>query len=165
MIILLNNFKNMNYLKIVISILICQSAGVIGSIFTSKSVNSWYKQLNTPSFNPPSWLFGPVWLILYSMMGFSLYMVYEKGFEKREVKVAVIFFIVHLVVNALWSFIFFGLRNPGAAFACIIILLAMIIISIILFFKVDKTASYLLIPYLLWVSFASVLNYSIWKLN
>lgn len=155
----------MNYLKIFVSILICQSAGLIGSIFTAKSISSWYQFLNKPSFNPPNWIFGPVWITLYTLMGISLYMVYSKGMNRNDVRLAVIVFLFHLAFNALWSILFFGLRNTGLAFAGILVLLVLIVLIVYLFYKIDKKAAYLLLPYLLWVSFASVLNFSIWRLN
>ena len=152
-------------IQLIISIFICQLAGIIGSVATVSSVNSWFTTLNKPSFNPPGWLFGPVWITLYTVMGISLYLIYQKGFEKKEVKFAIYLFIFHLVINALWSLIFFGLKNPGLAFFEIIILWILIVVLIILFWRINRTASILLIPYLLWVSFATVLNYSIWQLN
>lgn len=155
----------MNYLKILISILVCQSAGLVGSVFTTKSISSWYKFVNKPSFNPPNWIFGPVWITLYTLMGVSLYMVYSKGMERKDVRLAVIIFLIHLVLNAFWSILFFGLKNPGLAFAEILILLVFIIVIFFLFYRIEKTAAYILIPYLLWVSFASILNFSIWRLN
>lgn len=147
-----------------IFIMISFSAAAIGSFFTSSDSN-WYKNLIKPSFNPPSWVFGPVWTILYIMMGISAYLIWGKRDENSLAIIALIIFFIHLIFNATWSIAFFGLQNPALAFINIIILLFFIITLIFIFFKIDKTACYLLIPYLLWVSFATILNYSIWQLN
>jgi benzodiazapine receptor len=164
-----------------VSILISNLAGVIGSIGTASSVNTWYVTLTKPSFNPPGWIFGPVWLLLYTLIGISLYLVllqnkkptglfswfkYKLQRKKRErIQSAIVFFLIHLVVNALWSLVFFGMRDVGSALIVIILLWIMILTLIIEFFKIDKKAGLLLIPYLVWVSFATVLNYSILILN
>lgn len=154
-----------NISKLIISIAICQSAGIIGSIFTISAIPTWYSFLNKPSFSPPNWIFGPVWTLLYTLMGISLYLIWQKGIEKKEVKRAINFFGIHLVVNALWSIIFFGLRNPLMGLVFIIILWALIIVVIDRFQRIDKRAAVLLLPYFAWVSFATVLNYTIWQLN
>ncbi len=147
-----------------IFIMISFSAGAIGSFFTSSDSN-WYKNLIKPSFNPPGWVFGPVWTVLYIMMGISAYLIWQKKDSDHLAIIALIIFFIHLFFNTTWSIAFFGLQNPALAFINIIILLFFIITLIFIFFKIDKTACYLLIPYLLWVSFATVLNYSIWQLN
>jgi benzodiazapine receptor len=147
------------------SIIICQLAGFIGSLFTTSSIPRWYANINKPSFNPPNWVFAPVWTTLYLLMGISLFLVWRTGLNEKEVKIAVAVFIFQLALNALWSFLFFGLESPFAAFIEIIFLWASIFISIILFLQISRIAGYLLIPYLLWVSFASILNFSIWRLN
>jgi len=121
--------------------------------------------LKKPSFNPPSWLFGPVWITLYTMMGVSLYLIWQKRGEIKLAWPAIIFFLIHLAVNASWSIIFFGQKNIIGALILIVALWFMIVASIFLFYKINKTAAYLLVPYLLWVSFASILNYSLWRLN
>ncbi|MFA6605337.1 MAG: TspO/MBR family protein, partial [Patescibacteria group bacterium] len=121
--------------------------------------------LNKPSFNPPSWIFGPVWTTLYILMGIALYLIWQEGLKKAFVKNSFILFIVNLVLNSLWSITFFGLQNPALAFLVIVLLWITILVLIIRFYRINKLASYLLIPYLLWVSFASVLNFSIWQLN
>jgi tryptophan-rich sensory protein len=144
------------------AIVLCQLAGIIGSFFTASSVSTWYAALNKPSFNPPSWVFGPVWITLYTLMGISLYLVWRSG--SRDWVVLGVFGF-QLVLNALWSILFFGMQSPGIAFAEIIVLLLSILLTMVLFFTVSRTASYLLIPYALWVSFAAVLNFAIWRLN
>lgn len=154
-----------NTLKLIVSIAICEGAGLIGSFFTAAAIPAWYAELIKPSFNPPSWLFGPVWIILYALMGISLYLIWRKGLANPEIKFAFIFFLVHLFFNAIWSIIFFGAKNISLALADIILLWLMILILIWRFSRIDTIAAWLLVPYFLWVSFASVLNYSIWKLN
>lgn len=153
------------FFQTILFVLLSQSAGLIGSIFTTSSIASWYSGVNKPSFNPPNWIFGPVWISLYTLMGIASYLVWQKRGENPLAKTALIIFFVHLVFNALWSIIFFGLHSPMWAFFEIIILWIMILVLIALFYKIDKRAAYLLVPYILWVSFASVLNFSIWRLN
>ena len=154
-----------NILKLIISILICQLAGFIGSIFTSSTVSNWYLTLSKPSFNPPSWVFSPVWITLFLLMGISLYLVWIKDINKKIVRIALTFFGIQLILNILWSVFFFGLKSPLLAFIEIIILWIFILITIIKFYRVSKTAAYLLIPYILWVGFAAVLNLLIVLIN
>lgn len=158
-------FKNVNISKLLASILLCQLAGVLGSVFTASSLDNWYILLEKPSFNPPSWVFFPVWTTLYTLMGISLYLVWEKGLQKPEVKKGILIFGIQLGLNSLWSFLFFGLKSPYYAFIEIILLWFAILLTILQFRKISKTASYLLLPYIVWVSFAAVLNYYIWILN
>jgi tryptophan-rich sensory protein len=147
------------------SIIICQLAGFIGSIFTTPAIPNWYANINKPTFRPPNWVFAPVWTTLYLLMGIALFLVLRKGLNEKGIKIAVAVFALQLVLNALWSYLFFGLESPFAAFIEIIFLWATILISIILFFRISWVAGALLIPYIIWVSFASVLNFSIWQLN
>lgn len=124
----------------------------------------WYEAINKPDWNPPSWLFGPVWSTLYTMMGAAVWLVWKKyGFT--DAKKAIILFLVQLVLNALWSQIFFGIQELGWAFAEILVLLAAIIATTIAFFEKSRVAGWLMVPYIAWVGFASVLNGSIWWLN
>ena len=150
----------MNYKRLIVSLVFPQIAGIVGSVFTISAIPTWYATLQKPSFSPPNWIFGPVWILLYILMGISIYLIWQK--EKKE---TFWFFWIHLAFNALWSIIFFGLKEPGLAFINIIIILFMIIILMIKFYKINKWASYLLIPYFLWVSFASLLNFFIFYLN
>jgi len=147
------------------AILLSQMAGVVGSTVTVSAIPTWYVGLTKPSFNPPNYLFGPVWIILYTLMGIAWYLVWLKGTEKKEISFSVRLFGVHLVVNALWSIIFFGLKELGLAFIVIVVLWGMIGYLAKLFYKIDKRAAYLLLPYWAWVSFASLLNFSIFWLN
>lgn len=148
--------------KLTVSIAIPLLAGAIGSVFTAKSVSTWYATLAKPAINPPNWLFGPVWTALYIMMGIALYIVWEAKREKRK---AFTLFGTQLALNAFWSILFFGMRQPFYAFIEIIALWAAILMTIISFYKVKRTAAYLLLPYILWVSYAAVLNYFLFALN
>ncbi len=152
-------------LKLVISLTICLFAGFIGSIFTGPSIPTWYATLIKPSFNPPDWIFAPVWTTLFVLMGISLYLVWNKGLQDKKVKTHLLIFGLQLALNVLWSFLFFGLHSPFYAFLEIIILWAAIVLTILNFSKVSRTAGLLLIPYICWVSFAAILNFSIWRLN
>ena len=146
-------------------ILLCLAAGAIGSIFTFQSIPTWYAGLNKPDFSPPNWVFGPVWTTLYIMMGIAAYLVYGQGMKKKEAGFALTLFGVQLVLNTLWSILFFGLQNPLYGLVCIIALWLSIAATIWKFYGISKNAGLLLVPYILWVSFASVLNLSIWMLN
>jgi benzodiazapine receptor len=154
-----------NVIKLIVSILVCQVAGGIGALFTTSSIPTWYATLNKPSFTPPSWIFGPVWTVLYLMMGIAAFLVWRKGLNDPQVKTALIIFVVQLALNALWSFLFFGLRSPLAGLVDIVLLWVFIMLTIVLFIRISTIAGLLLIPYLLWVSFATVLNFAIWRLN
>jgi benzodiazapine receptor len=151
-------------LTLIAAILLCESAGIIGSLFTFSEIPTWYASLEKPSFNPPNWLFGPAWTTLYALMGVSLYLVWKER-KKADIKVALAFFITQLILNAIWSILFFGLHSPILGLACIILLWLSIAATIFFFYKISKNAAYFLIPYILWVSFASILNASVWMLN
>ncbi len=147
-----------------LSIFICFFAGSVGSYFTYPEIKVWYTSINKPSFNPPNWIFGPVWSILYLLMGIALFLVWQKR-KTVDVRFAIGLFAVQLILNTTWSVVFFGSKDLFAAFVVIIILALMILFTMISFYRISKTASLLLLPYLLWVSFASYLNYSILLLN
>jgi translocator protein len=134
-------------------------------MFTGPSIPGWYAGLVKPPFNPPNWLFGPVWTLLYALMGIAAYLVYEKGRKEPKVRKALIIFAVQLALNALWSPVFFGAHALLGAAVVIVLLWAMILASIVLFSKISKAAAWLLVPYILWVSFATVLNISLYVLN
>lgn len=157
------SFKKVGQLIIAISV--CESAGVMGSLFTLRAIPDWYGTLQKPILNPPSWVFGPVWTMLYALMGISAFLVYQKGWKRKDVKFALGVFGAQLFLNAVWSVIFFGLHNPLAAFIEIFILWLVMLWMIVHFYKVSRLAAYLLIPYILWVSFAMYLNGSIVWLN
>ncbi|MBN2517805.1 MAG: tryptophan-rich sensory protein [Candidatus Altiarchaeota archaeon] len=151
--------------KLIVAILVSEMAGIIGSVFTTPAIPTWYATLEKPFFNPPSWVFAPVWTTLFVLMGIAAYLVWEKGFEKKEVRKALSIFGVQLVLNTMWSILFFGAQSPLLAFIEIIILWFAILLTIVKFWRISKNAGLLLIPYIAWVSFASVLNLSIWLLN
>lgn len=155
-----------NIFKLVGSIILCELAGIIGSVFTVSSIPTWYAALTKPALNPPNWIFGPVWTTLYFLMGVALYLVWtsKKGKETQRNQALWIFFI-QLALNTAWSIIFFGLESPGVALIEILIMWSAIAWTIKLFYPLSKLAAYLLIPYILWVSFATYLTYSIWILN
>ena len=155
----------MNYKRLIISLALPQLAGLIGSIFTAPAIATWYAGLIKPSFSPPNWIFGPVWITLYVLMGISVYLIWQKIEENKKLKEAMLIFWIHLFFNASWSIIFFGLQNPGLAFVNIIIIWLFIVALMIKFWQINKWSTYLLIPYFLWVSFASILNFFIWHLN
>jgi tryptophan-rich sensory protein len=148
--------------QVIIAILICQSAGLIGTIFTQDAVNTWYADLAKPDFAPPNWLFAPVWISLYTLMGISLFLIWQQG---KKAKWPLIIFYIQLIFNALWSIIFFGLQNISLALVEIILLAILIMVNIIQFWPLDKRASLFLMPYLFWVSFAGILNYYLFLLN
>ena len=157
--------KLRDVLKLVISIVACQCAGVIGSIFTTTAIPTWYAALQKPPFTPPNWLFAPAWITLYLLMGIAAFLIWRKGLEQKEVKLALVIFLVQLVLNALWSVVFFGLESPLYGMVVILVLWVVILLTILRFFRLSTTAGALLLPYILWVSFAAVLNVSIWVLN
>lgn len=150
---------------LIAAVLICELAGLIGSAFTYPSISDWYTKLNKPSFSPPNWLFAPVWVMLYLFMGVSAYLVWEKGMKKKEVRDALSIFVVQLLLNTLWSLLFFGLRCPLCGLLGIAVLWVAILLTIIKFRRISKTAALLLLPYILWVSFAVLLNFYVWMLN
>lgn len=154
-----------NKFKYTIAIITCLLVGFLSGFATQSSVGSWYLNLEKPFFNPPGWIFGPVWTTLYVLMGIAVARIWSLGWEKINVKIAVYAFITQLTLNALWSVLFFGLQNPLAAFIEILFLLTAIIYTTLRFKKLDKVAAYLMYPYILWVSFATILNFSIVILN
>lgn len=155
----------MNILKLVVCLAGTFLAAFIGSMATGPAIPTWYATLAKPSFNPPNWIFGPVWTALYTMMAISAYLVWQKGLEDGAVRVALALFIAQLALNALWSVLFFGLHSPLAGFACIAALWLALLFTILSFLKISAVAGWLLIPYILWVSFAAVLNLFVFVLN
>lgn len=151
-------------LKLVASVLLCQLAGFLGSLFTTPAIPTWYQTLNKPFFTPPNWIFSPVWISLFVLMGISLFFVWRRS-DHPQFKPALIFFFIQLILNTLWSIAFFGLKSPLLGLVDIILLWIAILLTVVHFLKISKLAGVLLIPYLLWVSFASLLNFSLWILN
>lgn len=154
-----------NITRLFLSISICLLTGGLGSLVTTPSVSTWFPTLIKPSFSPPNWLFAPVWTILFILMGISAYLIWDKGLKKKVVKEALLIFVFQLFLNFLWSLFFFGLHQPFLAFLEIIVLWIAILLTILKFRKISKTAGYLLLPYIAWVTFAAFLNFTITKLN
>ncbi|HGE72528.1 TPA: tryptophan-rich sensory protein [Candidatus Poribacteria bacterium] len=161
----MKHIKAVDTVKLAISIGVCLAAGFIGSIFTNASIPTWYMTLEKPSFNPPNWLFGPVWTALYILMGIAAFLVWRAGLGEPKARTALIIFIIQLILNVLWSVAFFGFRSPIAGLVVIVILWVAILLTILSFVKVSIIAGILLIPYILWVSFASILNAAIYVLS
>jgi len=151
--------------KLAVSVLICLAAGFIGSSFTTPSIATWYAQLQKPVFNPPNWIFAPVWTMLYLLMAIAAYLIWETGLVKKDARIALSIFALQLALNSLWSIIFFGWHSIPFAFVEILILWLAIVATIVLFNRISRTAAYLMAPYILWVSFAAVLNFSLMLLN
>ncbi len=154
-----------NPLKLVASIVIAELAGGIGSIFTTPSIATWFDTLNKPHLAPPNWVFGPVWTTLFVLMGTAAFLVWKRGFYRKDVKVALGIYAIQLVLNVFWSILFFGMHSPGLALAEISLLWISILVTIITFARISRSTTILLIPYIAWVSFAAYLNYAIWTLN
>jgi len=154
-----------NILKLIAAVLFCQAAGLLGALATTPSIGGWFKGLAKPSFNPPNWIFGPVWTTLYLLMGIALFLVWRRGLKTAGVKAALVLFLIQLVLNVLWSVLFFGLHQPALAFFEIAALWVLILLTMLKFFGFSRPAGWLLFPYLLWVSFASLLNFFLWRLN
>ena len=150
---------------LVSAIVISQLVGAIGSLFTAQAIPTWYATLAKPALNPPAWVFGPVWTTLYVLMGVAAFLVWRKGWARREGKIALAVFVGQLLLNTLWSVLFFVLHSPGGALIEIVLLWGAIVATIIAFAKISKLAAWLLAPYLAWVSFAIYLNYAFWSLN
>lgn len=146
-------------------IALCEAAGIIGSLFVVPALSGWYATLIKPPFAPPNWLFGPVWIILYLLMGIAVFLVWRKGPSHKEVRHALGRFALQLALNTLWPIIFFGVGSLGGAFFDIFLLWFVIVATIIAFSRISQTAAWLLAPYLVWVSYALILNFMLWNLN
>ena len=157
--------KSTTIIKILVSLGLPLVVGMLGSWATRPAIPTWYAALLKPSFAPPNWVFAPVWTGLYLLMGLAAFLVWRKGLSNRPVRQALLLFAGQLVLNLLWSFAFFGLRSPGAGLVVIVLLWLAIIVTVWRFEKVSPLAAGLLLPYLLWVSFALLLNFAIWKIN
>lgn len=172
-------FSSNKIIKLAACIIVCEFAGILGSVFTSPSIGKWYTTLQKPFFNPPNWIFAPVWTLIFLMMGIAFYIVWEKGWQvKNKIlvypkflsnfsgkKKTISIFFIQLFLNVFWSFLFFGWHNIGFAFIELLILWVAILLTIVSFYRISKKAAYLLYPYLAWVTFAGVLNFSLWVIN
>lgn len=154
-----------NIIKLVLSIALPLFIGFASSYFTITGVESWFAGIEKPSWNPPNWIFGPVWTTLYVLMGISLFLVWKSGSSKETKRYALILFGLQLIANFFWSFIFFDQHLIGVAFAEIVVLWVLILLTTFSFAKINKAAAWLLVPYISWVSFAAILNFTIWRLN
>ena len=151
--------------KLISAIVVCQGAGILGIPFTMSGMRGWYQALEKPALNPPGWIFGPVWTVLFLLMGIALYQIWNRTpLQKRETR-AITWFFIQLSLNILWSFFFFYLRAPGLAFFEIAFLWIAIAITIFHFWRISYIAGVLLLPYIFWVSFAAYLNFMLWRLN
>lgn len=154
-----------NILKLITAIAIPLVIGFGGSLFTTTGPGSWYETINKPPWNPPNGIFGPVWTALYILMGIALFLVWQKEKPGKVKQTSILFFSIQLILNFFWSVIFFGEHQIGLAFFEIILLWLMIIFTIFMFARLSKPAAWLMVPYISWVSFAAILNYTIWQLN
>lgn len=151
----------MDWLLLIAFIVVCELVGVSGSFFTVRAIPTWYAHLKKPAFNPPNWIFGPVWTILYALQGVAAYLI----FQASGIGFAIGIFVIQLLLNALWTPLFFGAKRLGAALVELIALFIFIIATIVSFSGISTGAAWLLVPYALWVTFAMALNYKIWQLN
>lgn len=146
-------------------VLLCQAAGALGALTTETGAGSWYQALEKPFFNPPGWVFGPVWLTLYTLMGVAAWRVWRRGTGHAPVRAALAWFAAQLALNALWTPVFFGAEAAGWGLVVIVALLGAVLVTVWRFAVVDRPAAWLLVPYALWVAFATALNAAIWWLN
>lgn len=161
----MESFKLSEIPRLIVSILVPLVIGFLGSIATLAEIPTWYAALSKPSWAPPNWLFGPVWTTLYILMGIALFLVWRKGLYRKDVKFALLIFGVQIVLNLLWSIVFFSYHALLGSFILIILLWITILANIIAFYVISKPAGLLLVPYIVWVSIASYLNYTIYLLN
>lgn len=154
-----------NAVALIVSIAIAQAAGLIGSLFTMDAIPTWYATLVRPNIAPPNWVFGPVWTTLYCLMGIAAFFIWKQYKTHTRAKQALIVYGLQLAINTTWSIVFFTQQNIAGALVIVLVLLGLIAWTMLLFGRIDKRAAYLLIPYLAWVSFATLLNYQFWRLN
>ena len=157
--------KRADVLKLVLAVAGCEVAGGVGALTIGNAVDTWYPTLRKPPYNPPPWVFGPVWTLLYALMGGALHIVSARGQEQPAVRQAQALFAVQLALNVIWTYLFFGRRSPAFALVEIVFLWVAIVLTVGTFLRVSRVAALLLLPYLAWVSFATALNLSIWRLN
>ena len=157
--------KTKNVLKLLGAIIVCELAGGVGAIFVTPNISGWYSTLVKSSLTPPAFVFGPVWTLLYLLMGIAAFMILKKGFDRADVRHALDIFSMQLVFNILWSIIFFGAHNPALAFVDIVLLWLSIIATMFSFYKISRSAMWILLPYIIWTTFAAYLNLAILILN
>lgn len=161
----MNSFNIHEIPKLIVSILVVFLAGAVGTVYTLKQITTWYVSLIKPAWTPPNWAFGPIWSTLYVLMGISLFLVWREGLERKDVKIAIIVFAAQLVINVVWSLVFFATHNIIGGLVMVIILWVSILITILVFYRISKPAAIILIPYLIWVTIAGYLNYTVFLLN
>ena len=152
-------------IKLIISLLIPLAIGGIAGFFSSGAIKGWYTQIVKPVFNPPNWIFGPMWTLLYILMGIACYLIWVSNADKKTKTTALGIYAIQLLLNFMWSFLFFYFHNPAFALIDIVLMIVAISATIYYFSKISKNAAWLLFPYLLWVMFATALNFEIWRLN
>jgi translocator protein len=160
-----NNNKLSSQWKFIIAFFICQSVGIVSGLLTQNEMETWYSTLNKPSWNPPAYLFGPVWTTLYFLMSISLWLIWKSDAPETQKMRAELTFALQLFLNFMWSILFFKCHSPALALIDIFLMIVTILMTIGRFARMSKTAAWLLVPYLMWVCFATVLNYRIWALN
>jgi benzodiazapine receptor len=151
--------------KLLITIIVCQGAGIMGSLFIAPAIPAWYAALRQPSFTPPEWLYEPIWIVIYLLMAIAAFLVWWRGLHIKPVRIALILFVVQLIVNVLWAFVLFGLQSILCGLITIVVLWILILFTIIQFYEVSILAGCLMVPYILWVTYAIVLNGSLYLLN
>lgn len=151
--------------RLILSIIICQMAGIMGSIFTASSIAIWYPTLTKPSFTPPGFYIGLIWIVLFTLMGISLFIIWRETPRNQAARIALYFFAAQLIVNVLWSAAFFSMQSPISGLIVIALLWILILICIVKFWPINRIAAFLMVPYIVWVSVAAYLNYYIWRLN
>lgn len=154
-----------NLSKLIVSVVGCELVGLLGTPFTISAIPTWYATLNKPFFAPPNWIFGPVWTLLYFLMGAAFYLIWKQGWKKKKISTAGKYFLAQLGLNFVWSPVFFGLRTPLLGLIVIVAMWVLIVMTIKKFYSLSKLAFYLLVPYVVWVSFATMLNAAIVVLN
>ncbi len=152
-------------LKLVISVLACQMVGILGSLVTTPAIPTWYASLNKPSFTPPGWVFGPVWVTLYFLMGVAVFLIWRMDLRNSAVRAALLLFVAQLISNGIWSPLFFGLKSPLLGLIDVAALWVLIVLTIAAFARLSRAAAILLVPYIAWVTLALALNFSIWRMN
>jgi tryptophan-rich sensory protein len=157
--------KSYSIVRLIAAVLLCLIIGSAGSLVTTTGAGSWYESLEKPAFTPPNWVFAPVWTTLFILMGIALYLIWQSGTERREVQIALAVFGLQFALNVLWSFLFFGMQSPLLGLVDIVLLWILIAITIVLFYQIRRIAGYLLIPYIVWVTIATALNYSVYIMN
>lgn len=156
---------NQNFIKFFVALAASFLTALIGSVLTMPAITTWYQTINKPSFTPPNWLFGPAWTILFLLMAISWFLILKNGLTSKYYKTANYIFLVQLILNIFWSFLFFYIQSPFLAMLEIIAFWLILVLNFYYFYRINKKAAWLFVPYIAWVSFAAFLTYSIWRLN